>query len=114
MLWPSRALASARSRPQAITLAIIRSLRRDLVADGHPGVHPDAGAAGQRQVLDPTGGRGEALLRVLGGEPGLDGVPAPERRLGSDVGRPPAQGHVQLQLDDVDAGGRLGDRVLDL
>ena len=57
-------------------------------------------------------GRGrEPLLGVLGVEPGLDGVPELRRRLALE---PAAGGHVQLQLDDVEAGRLLGDRVLDL
>ena len=57
-------------------------------------------------------GRGrELLLGVLGVEPGLDRVAELGRRLALE---PAAGGDVQLQLDDVEAGRRLGDRVLDL
>ena len=95
-------------------------LRRDNIARRDPGVDPDAGARGQRQVLDQARRGREVTFRVLGGQPGLDGVPV-HRRLardliehGPDLGQGAAGRDVQLQLDDVQAGGRLGDRVLDL
>ncbi len=52
-----------------------------------------------------------ALGRVLGVQPGLDGVTARRRRLSVEVA---AVGDLQLQPDEVEAGGGLGDRVLDL
>ncbi len=89
-------------------------LRRDDVARRHPGVDPDAGAGRQGEVLDQARGGREVALRVLGGEPGLDGVPAGGRLGRADLRQRAARRDVQLQLDDVDAGGGLGDRVLDL
>ena len=83
----------------------------DGVALAHPGVNPDARARGQRQALDAAGGGGEVAVRVLGVEPGLDGVPGLRRRRSF---QPAARGDVQLQPDQVGAGGDLGDRVLDL
>jgi hypothetical protein len=83
----------------------------DRVALADAGVHPDAGPARQVQPDDAAWRRGEVAVRVLGVEPRLDGVP----ELG---GRPalqfPARRDVQLGLHQVHAGGRLGDRVLDL
>ena len=89
-------------------------LRRDGVARRHAGVDAHARPGGQVQVLDVAGRGGEALLGVLGGEPGLDRVPARRRRLRRDLRQLAAARDVQLQLDDVDAGGRLGDAVLHL
>ncbi len=95
-------------------------LRRDNIARRDPGVDPDAGARGQRQVLDQARRGREITFRVLGGQPGLDGVPVHQRpasdliQQGPDLGQRAAARDVQLQLDDVQAGGRLGDRVLDL
>ena len=93
-------------------------LRGDDVAGGHAGVDADAGAGGQHEVADRAGRGREAALGVLGGEAGLDGVAG---RGGTDgvhvaqhVGERPAHRHVQLELDDVDAGDGLGDRVLHL
>ena len=57
------------------------------------------------------GAGAKSPLGVLGVEPGLDRVAALGRRLALE---PPAGGDVQLQLDEVEAGGQLGDRVLDL
>ena len=89
-------------------------LRRDDVARRHPGVDPDARAGRQGQVLDQAGGGREVALGVLGGEPGLDGVPAGRRLARADLRQRAARRDVQLQLDDVGAGAGLGDRVLDL
>ena len=65
-------------------------------------------------MLDQAGGGREVALRVFGGEPGLDGVPVGLRLGRADRGQRAARCDVQLQLDDVDAGGDLGNRVLDL
>jgi hypothetical protein len=75
---------------------------------------PARRAAGQHEVLDHAGGGGEVVLGVLGRQPGLDGVAVRRGRGRGDVGQPAAHRHVQLELDDVDARRRLGDRVLDL
>ena len=79
-----------------------------------PGVHPDTRSGRQREVLDPARRRREVLFRVLGGQPGLDRVPTGLRGRRGDVGERAARRDVQLQLDDVDAGGHLGHGVLDL
>ena len=84
---------------------------RNGVALAHPGVNPDARARGQQQARDTAGGGGEVAVRVLGVEPGLDGVPGLR---GQRPFQPAARGDVQLQPDQVGAGGDLGDRVLDL
>jgi hypothetical protein len=65
-------------------------------------------------VLDQPGRGREVAFRVLRGQPGLDGVPVCRRLAGPGLGQRAARRDVQLQLDDVDAGGRLGDRVLHL
>jgi hypothetical protein len=83
----------------------------DRVALADAGVDPDAGAGGQVEQRDAAGGRREVAVGVLGGQPGLDGV---ARLGGPGAGQRPAGGHVQLGLDEVHAGGELGDRVLDL
>ena len=63
------------------------------------------------QELDGAGRGCEVLVGVLGVEPDLDGMPVLGRGLADEVA---AVGHVQLQLDDVQPGRRLGHRVLDL
>jgi hypothetical protein len=65
-------------------------------------------------VLDQARGGREVALRVLRREPGLDGVPVGRRLGGADLGQRAAGRDVQLQLDDVNPGGGLGNRVLDL
>ncbi len=84
---------------------------RDGVALANAGVDADAGPRGQVEQCDPAGRRREVAIRVLGVQPGLDGMPllgrlGPfETATGSDV---------QLRLDQVEVRGQLGDRVLDL
>ena len=84
---------------------------RDHVAFGHAGVDPDAGARGEAQQRDPARRGQEAERRILGVEAGLDRVARRVRRLAL---QPAARGHVQLELDEVKPGDRLGHRVLDL
>ena len=88
-------------------------LRRDHIPRRDPGVHPDAGTGGQRQVLDQARCGRKAAFGILGGQPGLDGVTV-HGRFGAGISQRAPRRDVQLQLDDVDAGGDLGDRVLDL
>src|SRR5262249_2500870 len=76
-----------------------------------PGVQPDAGSAGQGEADDPAGGGREVSVRVLGVEPRLDGVAGLGRR---PLAQAAAGGDVELGLDQVEVGGGLGDRVLDL
>ena len=66
---------------------------------------------GYVEAVHRAGLRLPALGRVFGVQPGLDRVAARRRRLGVEVA---AVGDVQLQPDEVEAGGRLGDRMLDL
>ena len=96
-------------------------LRRDDVAGGHARVDADAGPRRQHEVADGAGRRGESVLGVLGGEAGLDGVArggwvdrVRHDLVAEHVGQGAAHRHVQLELDDVDAGDGLGDGVLDL
>ena len=84
---------------------------RNRIALADAGVDTDTRPGGQQEPRDPAGGGGEVPVRVLGVEPRLDGVP----QLGGLVAvELAARGDVQLQLDQVGAGGDLGDRVLDL
>ena len=108
----SRPSASSRSRPYAMIFAIIESKSAGMVS---PSLTPVStrmpGPAGSTsRAIRPGDGR-EVAVGVLGVEPGLDGVPGLGRLLAV---QPAAAGHVQLQPDQVDAGGDLGDRVLDL
>ena len=66
---------------------------------------------GHFEAVHRAGLRLPALGGVLGVQPGLDRVAARRRRLGVEAA---AVGDVQLQRDEVEAGGGLGDRVLDL
>ncbi len=83
---------------------------RDDVALGDAGVDAQAGAGGEAQQRDATRRGREPERRVLGVQARLDRV-APGRRglaLEAAAGR-----DVQLELDQVQAGGGLGHRVLD-
>jgi predicted GNAT family acetyltransferase len=86
-------------------------VRGDGVALAESGVHPDAGSGRQLEQRHPAGGGGEVAVGVLGVEPRLDGVAGLHRALPLE---PAAGRDVQLGLDQVDAGGHLGDRVLHL
>ena len=84
----------------------------DHVALGDPGVDADARArTAARSSTTVPGAAREALIGVLGVEAGLDRVADLDRRF-ADQGL--AVGDEQLQLDQVEPGGGLGDRVLDL
>ena len=76
------------------------------------GVHPHARAAGPAQLRHGTRSGQEAPPGVLAVDPELDRVP-PRRRIRGEPqlfpGRDP-----ELFAHQVDAGGLLGDRVLDL
>ena len=84
---------------------------RDDVALRNTGVDADTGA--QRELQQPHGARRgrKFVVGILGVEPGLDGVAELGRALALES---TAAGDEDLQLDQVDAGGDLGDRVLDL
>ncbi len=83
----------------------------DDVALADAGVHADARPGGQVQPHDAARGGREVAVGVFGVQPGLDGVPALHRWLAFE---PAAGRHPQLRLDQVEPGGGLGDRVLDL
>ncbi|CAA9215716.1 MAG: hypothetical protein AVDCRST_MAG76-392 [uncultured Acidimicrobiales bacterium] len=85
--------------------------RRDDVALGHAGVDPDARAGRQVEQLDGAGGGGEGPVGVLGVQACLQGVARRGRRLPAEAAAP---GQVDLELDEVEPGGHLGDGVLDL
>ncbi len=86
-----------------------------------PGIQPDPGACPEGGELGPRRGHVDAVhqtglrLPVLGGilgvQPGFDGIALGDRRFSV---QPAAVGDVDLQLDKVESGGLLGDRVLDL
>ena len=107
-----RASASSRSRPTAITFAIIESNSGGMPS---PAARPQStrspGPVGSSQALDAAGRGREAERRVLGVQPRLDGVAGRRGRLALE---PPAGGDVQLQLDQVQPGDRLGHGMLDL
>jgi hypothetical protein len=84
----------------------------DPVALGDAGVDPDPGTGREGQQLDAAGSGCEPTLRVLGVEPHLDGVAGGGGRVlrweslaGSDA---------QLPLDQIEPGGQLRHRMLDL
>ena len=108
----SRASASPRSRPWAMTLAIIESYSGGMTSPSATPVSTRMpGPTGSVSISIVPGRRGERPLRVLGVEAGLDGVALGRRRLALQAA---AGGDVQLQLDEVEPGRQLGDRVLDL
>ena len=76
-------------------------------------VDPHAGAAGGLPGVHRAGLREITGVRVLGVEADLDRVAA-ERELVLRQREGLAGGDAQLQLDEVEAGHALGDRVLDL
>ena len=84
---------------------------RDDVAGGDAAVHAHAGAGREVQHLHAARRGREAHRGVLGVQARLDRVADGLRRLALELA---AGGHVQLQLDQVQAGDGLGDRVLDL
>ena len=86
-------------------------LRRDDVTLGDARVDPEPRPHGKRQRLDGPRCGGERSLRILGVEPGLDGVAGGRRRIAFESS---ATGDVDLQLDQVEPGRQLGDRVLHL
>ncbi len=96
-------------------------VRGDLAAGCDPGVEPQSGRARRGELLgaggefEPVQGPGGGLPvlgRVLGVEPGLDGVPGGRRRVRAGELLPFGDG--ELERDQVQSGDGLGDRVLDL
>ena len=83
------------------------------VAFAHAAVDADAGAGRLAVEQQRSGLRQEAAGGILGIDPALDGVAALRQLL-----LPPRQrlaaGDPQLRPDQVDAGHRFGDRMLDL
>ena len=98
----SRASASSRSRPQAMILAIIESNSAGITSPSATPVSTRTpGPGGQPQQRDPVRVRGQEAARgILGVDARLDRVPVRRRRLALE---PAAGGHVQLELDEVDA-----------
>ena len=89
----------------------------DLSADeDRTAVKAHPGAASRAVDSDPSGVRTEAVGRVLGGDPALNGgTTQPDTFLGQpQLGQRGARGDPELVGDDVDVGDLLGDRVLDL
>ncbi len=90
--------------------------RRDAVVGLDAGVDPDAGQALlalEFQDADTPGRRQKAVLRILGVEARLD-----RRALAADLALLERQrlagGDAELPFDQIEAGDRLGDRMLDL
>ena len=79
----------------------------------YAGVDPHAGALGHTEAVQRAGGGQEAGRHVLGVEPGLDGV-AGEGGAHRLRGQRPPGGDLQLEIDQIEPGDQLGDRVLDL
>ncbi len=75
------------------------------------GIHPQPRTERELQQLHGARRGCETVGGVLGVEPGLDGVAEFRRAL---PGQSFTRSHHDLQLDEVDTGGDLGDRVLDL
>ncbi len=72
------------------------------------------GNLGRRHELDdPAGGRQEVAERILGVDPAFD-RPAVAAHVLLRQGQPLAGRDADHQLDQIEAGDRLGDRVLDL
>ena len=108
-----RASASSRLAPYTISLASIESNWPPITEPAlDAGIQPDAGAARRLELGDRAGRGQEAAAGVLAVDPELDRVPARRRVLGDVQGL--AVGDLELLQHQVDAGGLLGDRVLDL
>ena len=87
-------------------------MRRHDVAARDAGFDAHRRARKTRQ-RDPTGGRQEAGRRILGAEPRLERM-AVAAHVGLRERQAAVGGDPQLQLDQVEPGDFLGDRVLDL
>ena len=83
----------------------------DRVALSDARVDPDARTGGEVEQRDTSRGGGEVTVGVLGVEPRLDGVAPLDRTRSLQA---TAVRDVDLQLDEVRVGRRLGDRVLHL
>ncbi len=107
--------------PRARLLAILAAgdhlgeqgvvVRPDLAAGGDPAVDPDAVRLPGQQHRAEVGA--ETLVGALGGDARLDGVAAAGDLVLGQRQRL-AAGDAQLPFDEIEAGDRLGDRVLDL
>jgi hypothetical protein len=85
---------------------------RNLVALIDPGIDPHAEPAG-RVVMADRAGRGHEGVRVFGIDAAFDGV-ALETISFWRTERPAPEATRELLVDQIDAGDRLGDRMLDL
>ena len=108
----SRAIASSRSRPHATILAIIESKSG--------GIRSPSRTPASTRIPLPAGRRRRASRPGAGANPfsgssafSRASIACPETVGGVPVSRPPC-GDVQLQLHQVQPGGRLGHRMLDL
>jgi len=86
-------------------------LRGDDLAGCDRGVHPDARAGGRDEDDDGARRRREPLCGVLSVQPCLDGVAGLAGWLARQWF---SHGHQELELDQVQSGGGLGDGVLHL
>ena len=89
-------------------------LRRDDVAGRHPGVDPDAGAGGRARCSIRPGAGAKSRSGSSAVSRASMACPCAGGAAGAELRQRAARRDVQLQLDDVDAGGDLGDRVLHL
>ncbi len=107
-----RARASARSLPHATILAIIESKSAGIRSPSRtPASTRMPAPAGRRSRVSRPGAGVNAFSGSSAYQPRLDRVPGHLRRR---AGEPAALRDVQLQLHQVQPGGRLGHRVLDL
>jgi hypothetical protein len=84
---------------------------------GRAAVQPHPGTAGRPVGGDLAGVGAEVVLRILGGDPALQG--GTDRMDGAlvgktEIGQRLTARDAHLRLHEVDAGDLLGDRVLDL
>ena len=86
---------------------------RDLVTGADAAVDPDPRPHRRHQMGQPAGRRQEVAIGILGIEPDFDRM-AVDGQLVLGQRQRPAIGHLQLPLDQILAGDRLGHRMLHL
>ena len=85
--------------------------RADRVARAHPGIGAATGR--KHQMLQPPGRGQEAGGHVFGVKPRFKGMAA-DAQIVLPGGQRLARGHAQLPFDQIEAGDRLGHRMLNL
>ena len=107
-----RASASSRSRPQAISLATMES--------NSAGITSPSATPVSTRTPGPVGSRSSAIRPGAGAKPSAGSSAFRRASTACPVARrglalePAAGGHVELELDEVEAGDHLGHGVLDL